>query len=178
MVRNIRKVIISDIVDSSVLSLIGRYCQRIKSLKLRNISSDEQFFPIYGHKLEELEIKEKISQEAIIHYLICCPNLKTISLTDYSVVCIDAEEYLPRFEIMDNYHEIYPVSVKEVEILSDKYSKTMKSAKFDFTYLSVEELKTCLVWIARFENLRSLQIAITMLQDEKIRKHGTDRQVS
>ena len=45
-------------VDSSVLSLIGRYCPRIKSL---NFDSDPikdcDFFRIYGHKLEELYIR-------------------------------------------------------------------------------------------------------------------------
>ena len=78
---NIRKVIVMGEVDSSVLSLIGRYCPNIKSLSLKSYHLQcLDFFLKYGHKLEELIFYDDI--EKIKKCLEFCPNLKKLK-TNY-----------------------------------------------------------------------------------------------
>ena len=62
---NIKTVFIGINVESKVLSMIGRYCHCIKSLKYRKINPSmiasfrtKKFFRMYGHKLEELSVTE------------------------------------------------------------------------------------------------------------------------
>ena len=57
---NIKKVIIEVMTKNQVLSIIGRYCQQIKSLTYHRINPSKRedivlsFFRTNGHKLEEL----------------------------------------------------------------------------------------------------------------------------
>ena len=46
------------------------------------------------------------------------------------------------------------------QILSDKYSQTMKTLNVTLKNLTAEELKTCIECIARFENLKELKLSI------------------
>ena len=78
---NITTICINHGIDSSVLSLIGRYCPRIKSLTYRRsyslMPSDDNvlsFFRMYGHKLEELRLYG--NYEDIQYYLEFCPNVQ------------------------------------------------------------------------------------------------------
>ena len=47
-----------------------------------------------------------------------------------------------------------------MKVLSNKYSKTLKTLSVDFDWLKIEELKTCFDCISRFENLTELRIKI------------------
>ena len=71
--------------DSEVLSLFGRYCHRIKSLTLQsNGSEDYDFFRIFGHKLEELDIRG--NEEHIKYCLYFCPNIRKIAVFEDSIL--------------------------------------------------------------------------------------------
>ena len=84
---NIIEVILDFDANNEVLSLIGRYCHRIKRLKLTVIRSDDKiidFFRIYGYKLEELElnnnwIKDYEEYKKILKF---CPNLSLENLIE------------------------------------------------------------------------------------------------
>ena len=82
---NIRKVDIDlDVLDKSeLLSLIGLYCPRVKSLTYYPDYNDENvllFFQSYGHRLEELNLFGDNEHFEQIFRL--CPNLKSVRLTD------------------------------------------------------------------------------------------------
>ena len=162
---NIKKVILEIDIESEVLSLIGRYCPRIKSLGYRRIrysmsgNNTNDFFRDNGHKLEELSVSE--TNEEFFEYLKHCPNLKTVSLDNNSFLFNDNKEFLPKLDkmrstmIMSPYHSFY---VRLMKIFSVKYSQTMKSLNVMLSSLTAEELKTCIEYISRFENLRQLSL--------------------
>ena len=132
------KVSINRQLDSSVLSLIGRYCNRMKSLTLNEIRIDNKimsFFRMYGHKLEELYIQKDSWRafEEAKQLTKFCPNLKTI--------------YFGKIR-----------SFQELNFLHDKYSQTMKILNVEFSYTTTEELRLCIEYITRFENLQSLTL--------------------
>ena len=79
---NKTKVKLGITVNSSVLSLIGRYCPRIKSLTSQLYSEDNSlsFFRMYGYKVEELNLY--YDNELIEQYLRHCPNLRTVFIED------------------------------------------------------------------------------------------------
>ena len=161
---NITKVNTREVLESEVLSLIGRYCPRIKSMKCySSIDSDDNvlsYFRMYGHKLEELQI---IGFEDIIGDIVkMCPNLKKIYLYDFTVLL--TEEFLPNLEHIVSNICIVPKDLKPFKLLCDKYCKTMKTLDILFCDLTEEELKTCIECIARFENLQSLTLFIDRLQ--------------
>ena len=179
---NISEVIINFGIDSSVLSLIGRYCNRIKSLTyhdempttIRN-NHTLSFFRMYGHKLEELCLYRKnspISKE----FLQFCPNLKNIWLLDNYILMDDNKEFLPKLEKIKSKFATFSVQegpgdyigvdqVNEMKILSDKYSQTMKTLNVELSMITKEELKTCIEYIARFENLKELSLNLGFIYD-------------
>ena len=164
---NVKKVILRFEIDSSVLLMIGQYCPRIKLLGYRRIFNswkaiDDRiydFFRDYGHKLEELIVCE--TNEAFNQYLQHCPNRKTISINDINFIFNEDKEFLIRLEKIKSVIEMSSNSfdnqfsklMNELKILSDKYSKTMKSLNIRLFNLTAEELKTSIECIARFENL-------------------------
>ena len=175
---NIRKVIILGIVWSEVLSLFGQYCPNIKSLKLL-IDGIEclDFFLNYGHKLEELDIIYGINDNWNTVYirdvLELCPNLKKVKLKnlpnglDYIT---EDKDFLPKLEsfknksLKSNLLSIGFREVKKIEIMSDKYSQTMKTLKLCFGRMSYGKLKTGIEYICRFENLRKLKLKVSSKQ--------------
>ena len=154
---NIKNVIINFGIDSSVLSLIGQYCPRIKSLKYySNISNDNVllFFRMYGHKLEEYIINTNHEENQFIQY---CKNLKKIYISENSIILTQDEFILTKLEnIRLSFSK--NSNPEKMEILSDKYSKTIKSMKISVWGLNEEELQSCIECISRFENLIQLTL--------------------
>ena len=170
---NIKRVIILREVWSEVLSLFGQYCPYIKSLRLE-IDGIEclDFFRIYGHKLEELIINgiyNKYWITFIIREVIkLCPNLKKVNVPKGSADFIeDKDNSLPKLEFFGTNYIVVNIflfigseEVNKLEILSDKYSKTMKTLELRFGRMSYEELKTRFDYICRFENLKELKLKL------------------
>ena len=159
---NIEKLVLRIRVNSSVLSLIGRYCHRIKSLSLYKPSVDEKslsFFRQYGHKLEDFELYG--SDELVEHLPKFCPNLKNILFNNeriYYNFFTEDEEFLPKLEEIEL--TITYKDINLIKILSHKYSQTMKTLDVTLSHLDSKELKTCIECIARFENLKELKLTI------------------
>ena len=87
---NVEEVILYTPVNSSVLSLIGRYCPHMKSFSYTHSNDDKalSFFRMYGHKLEELVIigNDKEDIEQILKF---CPNVEKVSLNNNSILFTD-----------------------------------------------------------------------------------------
>ena len=170
---NIKNVILWSGINSSVLSLIGRYCPNIKSLSYySNIDSDNNvlsFFRIYGHKLEELNISGDIDK--IKNIITFCPNLKKVFIQDFLFLLTEDKEFLPKLEEILSIIEIFPENrinrLKQMKILSDKYSQTIKTLRVELFDLTYEELKTCIEYISQFENLKELRLDINKLNYNK-----------
>ena len=152
-------------VSSQVLSLIVHYCHRIKSLTYscydqRDDSNILSFFRKCGHKLEELIILEG-NQTTIEEILKFCPNVKKLKISYKSILFKENEEFLPKLQEIGFRNECIEISSEEVnkmEILINKYSKTLKTLKVILCYLTEKELKTCIECISRFENLKELKL--------------------
>ena len=171
---NIKKVILRRTFDSSVLSLIGRYCPNIKSLTYYLKVNDKalSFFQQYGHKLEELNLhfKNEITEQYLRH----CPNLKNIFIQDQSFRFPQDMEFLPKLERIKFNITTFPYlnnsNVKDVKIiknLSDKYSRRLKTLNVTLNKLTEEELKTHIDYICRFENLQSLTLQFTSCESKE-----------
>ena len=79
--RNITRFSCNFIIDSSLLSLIGQYCRRVKSLTYYSDYNNKNvllFFQSYGHRLEELNLFGDYEQFEQIFRL--CPNLENVRL--------------------------------------------------------------------------------------------------
>ena len=139
------------------LSLIGQYCHHLKSLDLTMTGEEDlEFFRNYGHKLEELVINE--SNDKIEDFLKLCPNLKKFGLQEQSVLFKEDKEFLPKLEYISPVFMIGSGNDHIMKILSDKYSKTMKSLLLWCEGLNEEEVKICVERISRFHNLRQLEL--------------------
>ena len=170
---NIKKVILRFEIDSSVLLMIGRLCPHIKSLGYRRIgysmsgNNTNDFFRDNGHKLEELSVTQ--TNDSLFEYLQYCPNLKTVSIDNINFLFNGDKEFLIKLEKIKSVIPMssFPFSIQfsklinEMKILSDKYSKTMKTLNIRLFNLTAEELKTCIECIARFENLKELKVSIS-----------------
>ena len=161
---NITKVNLSYNVKNTteVLSLIARYCNRIKSLTYfpdfgKEDEKSLSFFRMYGHKLEELRLKDYSTEFQQISKF--CPNVKKVLLSINLFEYPENEEFLPKVEEILNKLEINRENMNILKILSDKYSQTMKTLNVWLWCLTAEELKTCIECIARFEKLQSLTIS-------------------
>ena len=168
---NIRKVDIDlDVLDKSeLLSLIGLYCPRVKSLTYYPDYNDENvllFFQSYGHRLEELNLFGDNEHFEQIFRL--CPNLKSVRLTDNFVQFPEDNKFLPKLEQISNL-DIHTEDINNMITLSSKYSKIMKSIDISLNHITAEELKTCIECISRFENLKELKLNLfTMKVEEPI----------
>ena len=165
---NISRVCLAFKVSNEVLSLIGRYCPRLKSL---DYSSDDDkaldFFRMYGHKLEELSLREENPNNK--SFLKFCPNLKKIFVQELPVLLTEDKDFLPKLERIESFIEISPEDVNQLKILSDKYSQTMKILNVSFCQiiLTSHELKTCFDCISRFENLKELKLSFDGMKTEE-----------
>ena len=113
-------------LETEVLSMIGQYCPRLKSLYYpTNHNKDLQFFRDYGHKLEELIIENE--DQDITHFLEFCPNLKKFSFSEFSVLFTEDKQFLPELQHIYSYITIDKQNVNEIKILSDKYRQTVKT---------------------------------------------------
>ena len=145
---NITKFDINTKDNSSVLSLIGRYCNlnkhRIKSLKLNEIISDDNtldFFRLYGYKLEELIVEKSCKEFEVTKQIIdFSPNLITI-------------HFCP-----NDYYNYFGIVSNDLNFLSFKCSQTIKTLNVTFSHLMAEDLKTDIELISRFENLKELSL--------------------
>ena len=156
--------------NTSVLSLIGRYCPNIKSLDI-TISGEEdrEFFQHYGHKLQELRYQwdrsgmayEDYQNYPIKNYLKLCPNLKNIHVNKTSILLDDDKEFLPKLESYQDQFGFNSSNEKQMKILSDKYSRRLKYLRIWIKEFSYKELKTCIECIARFENLKQLKLSFS-----------------
>ena len=151
------------------LSLFGQYCPRLKSLRfcVRG-EEDLDFGRQYGRKLEELDLMGNDQDK----FLRLCPNLKNLCFNKYYFPFTDFlnKEFLPKVEYFGKYPSISFDRISELKILSDKYSKTMKSLNFDFMdviRITTEELKTCFDFISRFENLKELRLEFHLFHIEE-----------
>ena len=86
-----------------------------------------------------------------------------------TVLMSENREFLPKLEhFWDNglYRlEICSLTVNKLKLLSDKYSQTIKTLHIGFYGLeSEEQLKTCIEYITRFENLKELKLRINSNQ--------------
>ena len=171
---NIRKVILLIEVSSEVLSLFGQYCPHIKSLRVIIDSIESlDFFINNGHKLEELiiyEIDDYWETVMIIEVLELCPNLKKVKLKNVANgldYLIRDKDFLPKLEYFGNKplkSNLLSISFKEVKklkILSNKYSKTIKTLKVQFCRMSYGKLKTSIGYICRLENLKQLKLKVS-----------------
>ena len=120
--------------NSSVLSLIGRYCHRIKSLSyytcIKRDDNSLSFFRNYGHKLEELRLF--LNNEDIYHFYRFCPNLKKIWIPNISVLITDDKEFLPKLEHIVTNFPIISKNVPKMKIFTDKYSRTLKTINLPY----------------------------------------------
>ena len=154
--------------DCKLVSLIGRYCQQIKSLTLVSCDNEDlDFFRENGHKLEELKLNSEVVDTT--EFLEFCPNLKKLKtpsiLHFLQQNCSLQLEYLEEIYYKD--FMIYSDDVNELKTMSDKYSMTMKLLKLNLYDLTEEELKTCINCISRFENLKSLRLNIRVKETDK-----------
>ena len=75
--------------------------------------------------------------------------------------------FLPKLENIQNYFEFSSSNVKQIKILSDKYSKTSRKLYIILRNLTFKELKTCIECIARFENLKELKLHLGYIVDSE-----------
>ena len=138
--RYIRTVGLYSSVDSpQVLSLIGQYCPNIKSLYFDdNNGKCLDFFRIYGHKLEELSLWRDYEE---IRF---CPNLKKVSVCRDSILFNNENVFLPKLQYLFGTFQISSRLVHKMMKFTDKYSRTMKTLKAWFEYMTGEELKTAI----------------------------------
>ena len=171
---NITKVFLYSTVKREVLSMIGQYCPRLKSLTFyTNGVDDLDFAQNYGHKLEELTLfgDEILSyttdDNQIKQFLKFCPNLKTIKLENNSRIFSEDNQFLPHLERIESIFFIKSEYVKPFKSLTDKYSQSLKTLYISFDDLNAEELKTCVDCICGLNNLQSLKLSIGYVYDSE-----------
>ena len=71
---------------------------------------------------------------------------------------------MPKLERIESEFDINPENVNQLKKLSDKYSQTMKTLNIVIEDLTAEELKKCIEYIARFENLKELKLLFSVIQ--------------
>ena len=160
-------------MSSQLLSLIVHYCHRIKSLTYcsyieRNDINVLSFFRIFGHKLEELIISDGY-ETTIEEILKFCPNLKKLTIPYDLILFNENKEFLPKLQEISSGNGCAVLSTENVDkmkIWVNKYSKTLKILKVNLCNVSVEELKTCIECITRFENLTQLKLQIEFIYTE------------
>ena len=165
---NITKVKLLWLNDSSVLSLIGQYCSRINSLTIEIFELFEslddttiEFFRMNGHKLEELILFDDDFNEDNFKniekgekFLKFCPNITKLqvnpNILDQGIEFLSNLNYIKTQLFWENW--------KIIQILLDKYSKTLKTLCLWILGMTVKDLKQCIEFISGFENLQSLKL--------------------
>ena len=166
---NVIKVCFYPEVKCNVWSMIGQNCPRLKSIGYTSVDYNEHiipFFRMFGHKIEELLFEDYCEElEAVLRQ---CPNLKKLKLYNNKLKFSENKEFLPNLEEIDiNLESLLSEKfdkVKQMKILSDKYSQTMKTLDVRLSHLSAEEVKTGIDCISRFENLRQLKLEFRSLE--------------
>ena len=153
-----------------MLELIGQYCQRIKSLDFRYYSNDSKtldFFRIYGRKLEELILRQFLSGSATKEILDLCPNIKKLAVGNILVLFNKDKNFLPKLEYIGKFGNLLPneqyirvFKANQLKILTDKYSRTLKTLNVSFWHMGEEEPKPWIKLISRLENLRQLSLEL------------------
>ena len=115
-----------------------------------------QFAHNYAHKLLELDIYGNVKP-----FLELCPKLKKVDVFGPNTSCLidENKDFSPQLERMSTI-KIKFNEFNKMKILSDKYSKTIKTLDVIFKDMSYEELKTCIDYICRFENLKELKLKL------------------
>ena len=134
------------------------YCCYIE----RNDINVLSFFRIYGHKLEELIISEEF-RTTIEEILEFCPNLRKLKIPYQSILFKEIKHFLPQlqgFGSDDHWLKISAEDVNKMEIGINKYSKTFKTLNVFVCNITYEEMKTCIEYNSRFENLTKLKLQI------------------
>ena len=163
----IKKVVLFGRISNEMFGLIGQYCPRIRSLDFyyyRNNNNSWQFLRMYGHKLEELRLYENWNRIGIDDYLVFCPNLKKVLVKNVSVLYRKDKDFLPKLEFIRNltakHLYIQSQGVIGFKILTDKYSRTLKTLNVSLWRMTEEELNKCIESISRLKNLRQLKLEI------------------
>ena len=174
---NIKKVIIKVLfsVDIQVMNIFGEYCRHIKALDC-SLESYQlmRFASIYGNKIEELKLNDNSSNFRL--FLRMCRNVKNISVIQDWIIFNDDNQFLPKLEAILFAFEINSENLIRLNTLSIKYNNTMKVLKVRLLVLTAEELKICIEFIARFENLKKLVLTI---RSENIgKKQPIDRNIA
>ena len=85
--------------------------------------------------------------------------MKKVFVFPITIAITGDEEFLHKLEVIDDELETYIFgSIEKIKILSNKYNETMKKMNITLKHLTEEELKTYIECIARFENLRQLEL--------------------
>ena len=165
---NITKVKLSYLnVKSEVMLMFGQYSPHIKSLT-HNSKNIVRFYRKYGHKLEELILLRNRSNDEIKHSLEFCPNLKILYSRDLSVLFDEDKEFLPKLEEFGENFTIDSENVNKMQILVNKYTKTIKRLDVRLMFLTEEELKKCFECISQFENLRQLKLGFDYYRNSEV----------
>ena len=147
-----------------MLSLIGQYCPRIKSLKYypNYESSNEKqltFFRDNGHKLEELDIFTSIYEMKKFYKI--CPNLKIFHFSSLSTLAEDPDllDFFPKkLEQIKLTSRINANDVKKLKIITDKCSQLFKTFDARLDCLRNNSFQTLIDCISRLENLTELRL--------------------
>ena len=162
--QNIMSVRLGMTIESEVLALFGRYCPRLKFSNQIDYGFEHprgfQFLRIYGHKLEQ-----NLITVANKDFLKLCPNLRSVDVSDISLLLDESQEFLPKIEqILVIQYFITPEEVKEINILVHKYRQSLKTLDLDIGGFNEEELKSFIECISRFENLQSLTLDFDLMK--------------
>ena len=173
---NIKKVIFGILISSKHLSIISKFCPRIKSLGFRrrynqswNKTFDERFLEFFrenGNKFEDISVVQR--DEAFNEYLKYCPNLKNLNVNDDSWISNNDKDFLPKLQRIESRIALKDKESHLMKSLTDKYSQTMKTLNVDFSFVSEEVLKTCIGYISRFENLTQLRLEFCGNKNEEL----------
>ena len=152
----IKKIDLKYEINTEVLSLIGRYCPNIKSLSI--FSSDVKLMDFgrqYGHKLEEFFLY--VNNEEMKQFLEFCSNLKIIKVNNESDLYNTKKEFLPKLEYIRGRYQLLN-DCKLIEIISVKYSQTIKKLNATMIPKSEEIFGNNFESICSLENLRELRL--------------------
>ena len=166
-------------INSEVMSMIGQYCQHLKTLTFKESSIVKPknllpFFREYGHKLEEVYVDEGFDseynykegeEEVIKQFLKYCKNLKIIKMEEFFDIFDNFKQLFPKLEQIISHFNLCFEDV--VKMITGKICQKQKTLKVSIYYETKEELKTRIEFIARFENLKQLRLRIDASEDLK-----------
>ena len=158
---NITTLRLRSIVSMEVLSLIGRYCLNVKSLRYETSDRNLSFFYLHGPKLEELHLI--VPDDTMKDVVKLCPNLKRLWF--FSCICVTNDiELVPKLEQIKECQLINYKEMNKMKLFYYKVRRTQKTLVARLAELKAEELKTCIDCISRFENLEQLELHFLRLK--------------